>query len=81
MWGRPARRAASNQARRAARAARGARARRFVLSQPLVAGAVVGATGEAQLRELAAAAARGALPDDLLQAVDRIHWRYPNPAP
>jgi hypothetical protein len=59
----------------------GARARRFVLSQPLVAGAVVGATGEAQLRELADAAARGALPSDLLQAVDRIHWRYPNPAP
>ena len=54
---------------------------RFVLSRPLVGGAVVGATSEAQLRELAAAAAAGPLPPGLLHEIDQIHACYPNPAP
>ena len=62
-------------------AATGALHGRFVLSRPLVGSAVVGATSEAQLRELAAAAAAGPLPAELLGEIDNIHARYPNPAP
>lgn len=54
---------------------------RFVLSQPLVASAVIGATSGHQLQELLAAAAKGPLEGELLEAVDAIHRRYPNPTP
>lgn len=52
-----------------------------MLSRPLVAGVVVGATSEVQLLELVAAAAGGPLPDDVLDRIDAIHSRYPNPTP
>lgn len=54
---------------------------RFALHRPLVASAVVGATSEAQLAELVAAAAAGPLDAALLEAVDAVHARYPNPTP
>lgn len=54
---------------------------RFALGRPLVASVVAGATSEAQLQELLAAAAAGPLPPELLEAVDAIHARYPNPTP
>lgn len=69
---------------------------RFVLSRPLVASAVIGATSPEQLEELLRAAAQllpggGAggigegirewLPEDVLQRIDEIHERYPNPTP
>lgn len=54
---------------------------RFVLGRPLVASAVIGATSEAQLAELLAAAQAGPLDAELLEAVDAIHARYPNPTP
>lgn len=54
---------------------------RFVLGHPLVASAVVGATGEVQLAELVAAAEAPPLEDGLVEAIDTIHRRYPNPTP
>ncbi|GLC63420.1 hypothetical protein PLESTF_000034300 [Pleodorina starrii] len=68
---------------------------RYVLSRPLVGCAVVGATSEVQLRELLAAAVPGAggggggggggegewLPVEVLEEIDRIHARFPNPTP
>lgn len=54
---------------------------RFVLGRPLVASAVVGATSAAQLGELLAAAEAPPLEPQLLEAVDAIHARYPNPCP
>ncbi|KAG2442328.1 hypothetical protein HXX76_002414 [Chlamydomonas incerta] len=65
---------------------------RFVLSRPLVASAVVGATSPQQLVELLQAAmplsdgagAGGAgewLPEEVLRRIDEIHERYPNPTP
>jgi aryl-alcohol dehydrogenase-like predicted oxidoreductase len=54
---------------------------RFVLSHQLVASAVFGATGEAQLRELAEAARQPPLEPELAAAVEAIHQRYPNPTP
>lgn len=56
-------------------------ATRFVLSHQLVASAVVGATDEAQLAELADAARQAPLEPELAAAVDAIHQRYPNPTP
>ncbi|KAL4443893.1 hypothetical protein ABPG75_011630 [Micractinium tetrahymenae] len=54
---------------------------RFVLAHPLVASAVIGATSEAQLAELVAAAGAPPLEDELVAAIDAIHRRYPNPTP
>ena len=54
---------------------------RFVLGHPLVASAVVGATNGKQLGELLAAAAAPPLEEALVEAVDAIHRRYPNPTP
>ncbi len=54
---------------------------RFVLGHPLVASAVVGATSSEQLEELIAAARAPPLEAQLLEAIDAIHQRYPNPAP
>lgn len=56
-------------------------ARRFVLSHPLVASAVVGATSLAQLDEILVAAERPWLEPELGAAVDAVHARYPNPTP
>ncbi|KAF8064533.1 tas [Scenedesmus sp. PABB004] len=59
-----------------------AMALRFVLGRPLVAAAVVGASCEAQLRELLDAAAAGPLRDEaLLAAIDAVHARFPSPTP
>lgn len=54
---------------------------RFVLSQELVASAVIGACSPAQLLEITAAAQRGPLESQTLEAIDDIHEIYPNPAP
>jgi aryl-alcohol dehydrogenase-like predicted oxidoreductase len=54
---------------------------RFVLSRPLVASAVIGATSEAQLTELLRASEAGALPPEAMAAVDAVHARLPNPTP
>lgn len=54
---------------------------RFVLGHPLVASAVVGATSSEQLAELIDAARAPPLEPQLLEAIDAIHQRYPNPAP
>lgn len=54
---------------------------RFVLSKPLVASAVIGATTPQQLREILSAAERGPLSRKLLAAIDDIHQQYPNPNP
>lgn len=54
---------------------------RFVLGHPLVASAVVGATSEGQLAELVAAAEAPPLQDELVEAIDGIHQRLPNPTP
>jgi aryl-alcohol dehydrogenase-like predicted oxidoreductase len=58
---------------------------RFVLRHPLVASAVVGASDEAQLAQLLAAADRDSgepwLSDDLVRAIDGVYARYPNPTP
>eukprot|EP00775_Hariotina_reticulata_P006767 gene6767-6984_t len=55
---------------------------RFVLQHPLVASAVVGTSNLAQLQELLHAAAEGPLHDpQLLQQLDIVHRKYPNPTP
>jgi aryl-alcohol dehydrogenase-like predicted oxidoreductase len=54
---------------------------RFVLSHPLVASAVIGATSAEQLRQQLDAAEQGPLGGELMQEVDAIHQRYPNPTP
>ncbi|KAH7615654.1 putative Protein tas [Nannochloris sp. 'desiccata'] len=58
---------------------------RFVLEHPLVASAVIGATGVEQLGESVEIAERvkmqGKLEDNIRAAVDAIHARYPNPTP
>jgi N-acetyltransferase 10 len=55
---------------------------RFVLSHPLVASAVVGASTLQQLQELIEAAVQGPLQDEqLLAGIDQIHQQYPNPTP
>jgi len=79
----PARAAAAAYAALAVRAglSPAALALRWVLGRPLVGGAVVGVTGEAQLAELVAAAGGGTLPGDVLEAVERIHARWPSPTP
>jgi aryl-alcohol dehydrogenase-like predicted oxidoreductase len=53
-----------------------------VLGHPLVASAVVGASTLQQLQELLHAAAQGPLDNEqLLEELDKIHQRYPNPTP
>lgn len=54
---------------------------RWVLGRPLVGAAVLGVTGADQLDAAVAAAAAGPLDSDLLAAIDRVHARWPNPAP
>lgn len=54
---------------------------RFVLSHPLVASAVVGATSTQQLTELLDIADEPPLPDGAMDAIDAIHQLYPNPCP
>jgi aryl-alcohol dehydrogenase-like predicted oxidoreductase len=54
---------------------------RCVIQHPLVASAVIGATSSRQLEELVAAAEQPPLDAELLQAIDAIHTRYPNPTP
>ena len=55
--------------------------RRFVLSRPLVASAITGVTTIQQLDDLIAAASKGPLDQDLLDAIDSVHLKYPNPTP
>ena len=52
-----------------------------MLGRPLVGAAVVGATTIEQLAELCDAACAPALPPAVLERVDAIHERLPNPAP
>lgn len=58
---------------------------RFVLEHPLVASAVIGATGVEQLKELVAFAGKiktqGKLDEEIRAAIDAVHARYPNPTP
>ena len=55
---------------------------RFVLSHPLLAAAVVGATGVGQLDEILAAAGGGALEEEgLREEIESVHSRFPNPTP
>eukprot|EP00884_Botryococcus_braunii_P015017 jgi/Botrbrau1/23516/Bobra.106_1s0066.2 len=54
---------------------------RFVLSKPFVSTAVLGASSAEQLVEQLEAATAGPLPSELLDAIDVIHQRYPNPTP
>lgn len=56
-------------------------AHRWVLQHPLVTSAVIGATSSAQLAEQLTAAEQPSLPQDLLEAIDRVHSRFPNPTP
>ena len=79
----PARAAAVAYARLAGEAglSPAALALRWVLGRPQVGGAVVGVTSAAQLAELVDAAGEGGLPGDVLEAVDRIHARWPSPTP
>ncbi|KAK9856101.1 hypothetical protein WJX84_005029 [Apatococcus fuscideae] len=54
---------------------------RFVLSQSLVASAIVGATSLAQLQQITHAAQNGPLESALLNAINELHQAHPNPAP
>lgn len=54
---------------------------RFVLSHPLVASAIVGATSVEQLEEVLEAAREGELDAGLRERIDAIHARYPSPTP
>jgi len=54
---------------------------RFVLSHPLVASAVMGATSTQQLQEQLEAARQGPLPEEALQQIAVIHQQYPSPTP
>ncbi|CAL8462223.1 g1754 [Coccomyxa elongata] len=54
---------------------------RFAMSNTLVANVIVGATSSEQLQEILEAADKGPLTRDLLDAIDDIHQRYPNPNP
>ncbi|GAX82161.1 hypothetical protein CEUSTIGMA_g9589.t1 [Chlamydomonas eustigma] len=54
---------------------------RFVLSHPLIASVVIGATSMDQLKEQLAAAEAGPLGEDLLMKIDEVHSMLPNPAP
>lgn len=54
---------------------------RFVISKPLVVSTVVGVTTPEQLREILTAADKGALPQDIMQAIEAIHAAFPNPNP
>jgi aryl-alcohol dehydrogenase-like predicted oxidoreductase len=54
---------------------------RFVLSHPLVASAVIGATSVDQLRAQLGAAEAGPLGEELMMKIDEVHKMLPNPAP
>ncbi|GAQ90457.1 aldo keto reductasefinger RINkfl00642_0040 [Klebsormidium nitens] len=54
----------------------------FVLRHPLVASAVIGATSPEQLQELLTIATeQPPLSEDVMSGIDKIHRRYPSPAP
>ncbi|XP_024542944.1 uncharacterized protein LOC9635254 isoform X2 [Selaginella moellendorffii] len=52
----------------------------FVLRHPLVASAVIGATKDYQLMDIVKAAAI-TLTDEMVEEIDAVHSRFPNPAP
>ena len=57
---------------------------RWVLQRSFVSGSVVGARTQQQLTAVMAAAERGSrepLSQEVLEAVDRVHARFPNPCP
>lgn len=54
---------------------------RFALGAQLVTSAVVGASSAEQMTQLIKAASRGALPVEIVDAIDCIHRRYPSPCP
>lgn len=54
---------------------------RFAAWAPAAACALSGATEPAQLQQLLRAAQAGPLPQELLDAVDALHGRYPSPTP
>ncbi|MEW5309584.1 MAG: hypothetical protein WDW38_001464 [Sanguina aurantia] len=54
---------------------------RFVVSHPLVASTVVGATSVAQLEELFSAALQPPIGQELRCAIDEVHASFPNPTP
>ena len=54
---------------------------RFVLSNPQVRSAIIGASSVEQLTALLHASEQGPLPDEILNHIDAIHRRYPNPNP
>jgi aryl-alcohol dehydrogenase-like predicted oxidoreductase len=70
----------SGSSRLGAKAGAAAR-RRFVLSHPLLASAVVGASCLEQLQEVIAAAQKGRLSEEELEAIEEVHGLYPNPTP
>jgi aryl-alcohol dehydrogenase-like predicted oxidoreductase len=53
---------------------------RFVADQPFVTSVLIGATTMAQL-EIAMASLDGALPADVMAAIDAFHQLHGNPAP
>lgn len=55
--------------------------RRFVLSNPLVTSALTGVTHVDQLPALVSAAERGPLDPSILEHINAIHMRFPNPTP
>eukprot|EP00803_Ostreobium_quekettii_P002085 evm.model.scf_565.4 EVM.evm.TU.scf_565.4 scf_565:10872-12053(+) len=54
---------------------------RFVFHHPLVASTIVGASSVEQLRSLLHAADRPPLEVALVEEIDSIHRRFPNPTP
>ncbi|KAK9817832.1 hypothetical protein WJX72_002852 [[Myrmecia] bisecta] len=56
-------------------------AMRFVLSHPLVASAVIGATSVDQLMQQVHAASQGSLDPGIMARLDEIHQQFPNPTP
>lgn len=56
-------------------------AMRFVLSSPLVASTVIGATSLNQLEEMVSAARQPRLSPDVMDRINVIHKEIPNPTP
>ncbi len=54
---------------------------RFVLSNPLVTSALTGITHVDQLPVLVSAASKGPLEEDIMERIQDIHARFPNPTP
>lgn len=51
------------------------------MDHPAVGSVISGATTLEQLRALLGAAAKPPLPEDVLEEVEKVHCRYPNPTP